>query len=44
MNIISNTFVFILASVCAFSQVPRTISFQGVLTDAQGNLIPDGNH
>ncbi len=31
-------------SCTAFAQVPRTISYQGVLTDAQGNLIPDGNH
>lgn len=28
----------------AFAQSPRTISFQGVLADAGGNLIPDGNH
>lgn len=26
------------------AQIPRTISFQGVLADAQGNLVPDGNH
>jgi hypothetical protein len=26
----------------ALAQIPRTISFQGVLADAQGNLIPDG--
>lgn len=31
-------------SCTAFAQVPRTISYQGVLTDTQGNLIPDGNH
>ncbi|NOT38027.1 MAG: tail fiber domain-containing protein [Saprospiraceae bacterium] len=34
-------FIFIINVVIA--QVPRTISYQGVLTDAQGNLIPDGN-
>ena len=27
-----------------FAQVPRTISFQGVLADAGGNLLPDGSH
>ena len=26
------------------AQIPRSISFQGVLADAQGNLVPDGNH
>ncbi len=36
--------ILIVLSANVFSQVPRTISFQGVLTDTQGNLIPDGNH
>jgi hypothetical protein len=27
-----------------YAQVPRTISYQGVLTDAAGNLVADGNH
>ncbi len=31
-------------SCTAYAQVPRTISYQGILTDAQGNLVPDGNH
>lgn len=31
-------------SITCLAQIPRTISFQGVLTDAQGNLVPDGNH
>ena len=27
----------------SLAQIPRTISYQGVLTDAAGNLVPDGN-
>ncbi len=39
------TITLILLLVCSVSaQIPRTISFQGVLTDAQGNLVLDGNH
>lgn len=33
-----------LVSFTSLAQVPRTISFQGVLTDAQGNIVSDGNH
>ena len=33
----------LLTSVTAFAQVPRTLSYQGILTDASGNLLPDGN-
>ena len=36
--------LFVLLHTAAFAQVPRTISFQGVLTDAAGNLVQDGNH
>ncbi len=36
--------VLLVLSSTAFSQVPRTISYQGILTDAQGTLVPDGNH
>jgi len=28
---------------CVQSQIPNTISYQGVLTDANGNAVPDGN-
>lgn len=28
----------------ALAQAPRTMSYQGLLTDANGNLISDGNH
>jgi hypothetical protein len=35
----------ILASVSSlFSQMPRTISYQGVLADASGTFLPDGIH
>ena len=32
----------VLVSVPALAQVPQTMSYQGVLTDAAGNLVPDG--
>ncbi len=35
---------FLLGFGAAYAQIPRTISFQGVLADANGNLVPDGNH
>jgi hypothetical protein len=34
----------IIVSSLAYSQVPRKISYQGVLADGSGNFIPDGNH
>jgi hypothetical protein len=36
-------FMLLLSSV-AVAQVPRTISYQGLLTDGSGNFIADGNH
>jgi hypothetical protein len=39
-----------IVSLMAFSathvaaQIPRTISYQGLLSDASGNPLPDGNH
>jgi len=26
------------------AEIPRTISYQGILTDAEGNVVPDGNY
>lgn len=34
----------LILSSLAYSQVPRKISYQGVLADGSGNFIPDGNH
>ncbi|MBC7884823.1 MAG: hypothetical protein H7X99_05075 [Saprospiraceae bacterium] len=40
-------FVLIILIICVSisldAQIPRTISYQGVLTDTNGNLLPDGN-
>lgn len=36
--------VLLLSSATVYAQIPRTISYQGVLSDASGNLIPNGNH
>lgn len=34
----------VLLSSLVFAQMPRTMSYQGLLTDGSGNFIPDGNH
>jgi hypothetical protein len=34
----------VLASGAMLAQVPRTMSYQGVLTDAAGNPVPNGAH
>src|SRR5438067_366760 len=43
-----STFTMLLTALMSISsaqaQVPRTISYQGVLTDASGTFISDGNH
>ncbi len=49
MNIMKTIqYIFILVVLClstiAIAQMPRTISYQGVLADADGNFISDGNH
>ncbi len=36
--------VLFVLSCTAYSQVPRSISYQGILSDEQGNLVSDGNH
>lgn len=36
--------ILLLAAAPAFAQVPRTFSFQGVLADGAGALVPDGAH
>src|SRR5512143_3851146 len=37
-------FPFFIAVAVALSQIPRTISYQGVLTDSLGNAKPDGEY
>ncbi len=46
-----NLLVSAAASFCAlccvttaWAQLPRTISYQGILADSAGNFLPDGNH
>ena len=41
--ILSGLFVFMLV-VAAEAQIPRTLSYQGVLTDSLGNPKPDGTY
>lgn len=42
-NIFLSIAIVALFSLDILAQVPRIISYQGVLTDNQGNLLPDGN-
>ncbi|MCC7437977.1 MAG: hypothetical protein IT211_05715 [Armatimonadetes bacterium] len=48
MNTLRRTLSVALATLAlgatALAQAPRTMSYQGLLTDANGNLISDGNH
>jgi len=40
-------FVFVILSlvtISTFAQIPRTLSYQGVLTDTSGNKRPDGSY
>jgi hypothetical protein len=36
--------IFAAAVQTAWPQIPKTISYQGILTDAQGNAVPDGSY
>ncbi len=35
---------YLIFATVAFSQIPQTMSYQGVLTDAQGNAVADGSY
>ena len=35
--------MLILSIHVSLAQIPQTMSYQGILTDAQGNAIADGN-
>ena len=36
--------LFLSLCPCAFAEVPRTLDYQGVLTDAGGSVAPDGSY
>ena len=38
------TLVVMAFGQMAWGQIPQTIGYQGLLTDASGNLVPDGNY
>lgn len=42
--LVAMTFTVITATSLVTAQIPRTISYQGVLTDNSGNPLPDGSH
>lgn len=46
MKTIRNILIIVVLCLCTttMAQMPRTISYQGVLADASGNFISDGNH
>ena len=41
---LSIALMLLLAASLSLAQVPKTISYQGVLTDASGTVVPDGNY
>lgn len=46
MKTIQHILILVVLSlgITTYAQMPRTISYQGVLADADGNFISDGNH
>ena len=40
----SLTIVILLTALTAMGQIPQTISYQGVLTDNNGTLVPEGDY
>lgn len=42
--LILSAVIFIICAQLIWGQVPPTISYQGVLTDASGNLVSDGSY
>ncbi len=43
-TILLTALLLMLAAQIAWGQIPRTISYQGVLTDAGGTVVTDGNY
>ena len=44
MNSIMTALLIVFAVQTTWSQIPQTISYQGVLTDNNGTPVPDGNY
>jgi hypothetical protein len=42
--LILSAFSFVLGMQAVWGQIPQTISYQGVLTDASGEAVPDGSY
>jgi len=42
--LILSALFFVLGMQAAWGQIPQTISYQGVLTNASGEAVPDGNY
>jgi len=43
-TVVQSTALLLVSGFSLFSQIPRTISYQGVLADQSGNFLPDGIH
>jgi hypothetical protein len=43
-NLCFSMLLLLLCSSLSQAQIPQTMSYQGVLTDANGNAVPDGNY
>ncbi len=43
-NLYFSMLLLLLCSSLSQAQIPQTMSYQGVLTDANGNAVPDGNY
>jgi hypothetical protein len=41
---LSTALIALLLTSLSMAQIPKTISYQGVLTDANGTVVPDGNY
>jgi hypothetical protein len=44
LSILSLLLVLMLSGPRAWAQIPQTISYQGVLADTSGKIVPDGNY
>jgi hypothetical protein len=44
MRLLSVSVAVVLATVSAWAQEPRVLSYQGILTDRDGRILPDGEY